>query len=73
MSEKKKSVYTGRLITNRKGFGFVEVEELEDDVFIPHSGLHGAFHHDTVEVKIKETFGGRHRMEGNIINILERG
>ena len=73
MSEKKKSVYTGRLITNRKGFGFVEVEELEDDIFIPHSGLHGAFHHDTVEVKIKETFGGRHRMEGNIINILERG
>ena len=65
--------YTGKLITNRKGFGFVECEDLDEDIFIPHSGLSGGFHKDTVEVEIKTSFGGRHRMEGKVTKILERG
>ena len=66
-----KQIYTGNLITNRKGFGFVEVEGLEEDIFIPHSMLNGAFHKDTVNVELIE--GRGHRQEGRIVKILERG
>ncbi len=65
--------YTGKLTTNRKGFGFVECEELGEDIFIPRSGMGGAFHKDVVEVEIKLSYGGRHRMEGRIVSVLERG
>ena len=66
-----KQIYTGNLITNRKGFGFVEVEGLEEDIFIPHSMLNGAFHKDTVNVELIE--GRGRRQEGRIVKILERG
>ena len=66
-----KQIYTGNLITNRKGFGFVEVEGFEEDIFIPHNMLNGAFHKDTVNV---ELIAGRgRRQEGRIVKILERG
>lgn len=67
------NVFTGKLITNKKGFGFVVVEGLDEDIFVPRSGLHGAFHQDLVEVEARTSYSGRHRTEGNIINIIERG
>ena len=67
------NIYTGKLITNKKGFGFVVVEGLEEDIFVPRSGMHGAFHQDMVEVEARTSYSGRHRTEGNIIRIVERG
>ena len=64
-------IYTGKLITNRKGFGFVETEELEQDIFIPHNMLGGAFHKDTVNVELLK--GSGRRPEGRIVKVLERG
>lgn len=61
----------GTLVTNRKGFGFVTVEELDEDIFIPHSGLNGAFHKDTVRVRLVKGHG--RRQEGVVEKILERG
>ena len=43
-------VLTGTFISNAKGFGFVEVEGRDEDLFIPEDKQGGAFHKDTVEV-----------------------
>ncbi len=71
-STKKKGsglVFEGTLITNRKGFGFVEVEELDEDIFISHGNLGGGFHKDTVLVELLDKRHG-HRMEGAITKVL---
>ena len=67
-----KEIYTGKFIANAKGFGFVEVEELETDIFIGDMDVKGAMHGDTVEVRIRTYRGGK-RPEGVIVKILERG
>ena len=45
-------VLTGTFISNAKGFGFVEVEGRDEDLFIPEDKQGGAFHKDTVEVAL---------------------
>lgn len=67
-----KEIYTGKFIANAKGFGFVEVEDLETDIFIGEVDVKGAMHGDTVEVRIRTYRGGK-RPEGVILKILERG
>ena len=67
-----KEIYTGKFIANAKGFGFVEVEDLETDIFIGDMDVKGAMHGDTVEVRIRTYRGGK-RPEGVIVKILERG
>ncbi|SHN56080.1 ribonuclease R [Butyrivibrio hungatei DSM 14810] len=62
----------GQFISNPRGFGFVEVEGLEEDIFIPEEYVHGAFHTDTVEVELLSEQTGK-RQEGRIRNILVRG
>lgn len=62
---------TGTFISNQKGFGFVEVEGREDDLFVPEDKVHGAFHLDTVAVKILPGRSGR-RAEAEVVQILER-
>ncbi|MBR1471341.1 MAG: ribonuclease R [Lachnospiraceae bacterium] len=66
-----KEIYTGKLVTNRKGFGFVEIEGFQEDIFISHSKLNGAFHKDLVNVELIP--GRGHRQEGRIVKVLERG
>ena len=64
---------TGKFISNRRGFGFVEVEGRENDIFIPEKNIGGAFHGDKVRVTItKEAKKGK-RTEGKIISVLEHG
>ena len=67
-----KEIYTGKFIANAKGFGFVEVEDLETDIFIGDMDVKGAMHGDTVEVRIRTYRGGK-RPEGVVVKILERG
>ncbi len=71
--EKKQNI-TGTYISNARGFGFVEVEDREDDIFIPEEYSGGAFMGDTVEVQITSTSAenGGSRDEGRIVNILVR-
>nr|WP_081842983.1 ribonuclease R [Butyrivibrio sp. WCE2006] len=71
---KKKQNITGTFISNQRGFGFVEVEGREEDIFIPEEYTGGAFQGDTVEVMItsdKDQNGGM-RDEGRVVNILVR-
>ena len=47
-----KDMIKGTFISNARGFGFVEVEGRETDLFIPEDRVNGAFHNDTVEVRL---------------------
>ena len=60
---------TGTIQTNKKGFGFVDIEG-DDDVFIAPTNMNGAIHGDKVIVEITSPKGID--LEGKIIKIVER-
>ena len=62
----------GTFIAHPKGFGFVELEDQEEDLYIPQEDTMGAFHKDRVQVKVKEERTGQ-RQEGTIVQILGHG
>lgn len=66
------SVLTGTFISNAKGFGFVEIEGREEDLYIPEDKTGGAFHRDTVQVALLPGHSGR-RQEAQVIKIIARG
>ncbi|MEG2311709.1 MAG: VacB/RNase II family 3'-5' exoribonuclease, partial [Bacilli bacterium] len=59
----------GRMIANKKGFGFVDIEGTED-VFIPPMYMNGAIHNDKVIVEIISKKGIE--LEGRITKIVDR-
>ena len=65
-------VLTGTFISNAKGFGFVEVEGRDEDLFIPEDKQGGAFHKDTVEVALLPAKTGK-RQEAQVLRIIARG
>ena len=62
----------GTFTAHARGFGFVSIEGEEEDIFIPESQVHGAFHMDTVQVAITSESSGKRR-EGTITKIISRG
>ncbi len=69
-------VLTGTFISHAKGFGFVEIEGRDEDLFIPEDKVHGAFHRDTVQVTLLGAVpdkGSGKRQEAQIVKILSRG
>lgn len=62
----------GTFISHPKGFGFVEIEGREEDLYIPESCVNGAFHKDTVRVALLSGKGGK-RQEAQVVEILARG
>ena len=63
---------TGIFISHAKGFGFVEIEGREEDLYIPEGKTGGAFHKDTVEVALLPESEGR-RQEAQVVRIIARG
>lgn len=63
---------TGTLTAHVKGFGFVEIEGQPEDIYIAAEGMNGAFHGDTVEMKILPGMRGK-RTQGEVVRILARG
>ena len=63
---------TGTFISNVKGFGFVEIEGREQDLFIPEDKVNGAFHKDIVEVKLIPGQSGK-RQEAEVTAVLSHG
>lgn len=57
---------------NARGFGFVQIEGEDSDIFIGEEDTGGAFDGDTVEVVLTKETGGRSR-EGKVVKILSRG
>lgn len=70
---KTEGLITGTFISNQKGFGFIEVEGREDDLYVPESKVNGAFHLDIVQARLLPGRGGNgRRAEAEIVNVLER-
>ena len=61
----------GVMRVNKKGFGFVEVDDLEDDVYIAVDNMNGAIHDDIVLVEITSKMN-LDRLEGRVLKIIER-
>jgi len=71
--------YQGKLTTHPNGYGFVDVEGFDDDIFIGAEMLGEALHLDQVEVlvtKVPETYVSKQsphqRCEGLVVNVIER-
>ncbi len=64
--------FIGTFISHPKGFGFVEVDGREEDLYIPENYVNGAFHKDTVKVALLSGKNGR-RQEAQVVEIIARG
>lgn len=62
------SIKIGKLSVNKKGFGFVLLDD-EEDMYIPGDKLNGAIHEDIV---MAEAVNAGEKKEGHIIKILKR-
>lgn len=66
-------LFVGKLVSHKKGFGFVESdEEYTQDLFIPADSLNGAMHNDRVIAEITTPATDEKRAEGRIIKVVER-
>ncbi|MDE6917840.1 MAG: ribonuclease R, partial [Lachnospiraceae bacterium] len=63
---------TGTFISHPKGFGFVEIDGRDEDLYIPENFVNGAFHKDTVRVALMSGQNGR-RQEAQVVEVLARG
>lgn len=70
---KKGQYYTGIFISHPRGFGFLEIPEEEEDIFIPEESVGTALHGDTVQIVVKKDGKGGKRCEGEVVKVLERG
>lgn len=61
----------GTFISNARGFGFVEIEGVEEDLYIPAEYVDNAFHKDKVEVALLPKGHGK-RQEAKIVRVVER-
>ena len=61
----------GVMRVNKRGFGFVEVENMDDDIFIAQENMNGAIHDDVVLVDITSKLH-LDRLEGRVLRIIER-
>lgn len=64
--------YVGTFISNARGFGFVDIEDQDEDIFISESNTMNAMSKDKVEVTILSAPAGKRR-EGKVIKIIEHG
>lgn len=65
----KSHLKVGRLIVNKKGYGFVDIEG-KDDVYVSSKDMNGAIHNDLVIVEITSKKGMD--LEGRILKIVKR-
>ena len=63
----------GTFIGHPKGFGFVEIEGQDEDIFIPESDTGTAMHQDKVRIIIRDDQKEGKRQEGVVVKVLERG
>ncbi len=63
-------VFTGKFVGNARGFGFVELEEEKEDIFISEANAGAAVHGDTVQISLLPAKTGKRR-EGVVIKVLD--
>ena len=71
--------YTGHISTHPNGYGFVDVEGFDDDIFIKAGDLNSSIHGDEVEVlvsKVPDTYTSKstphQRCEGVVKTVISR-
>ncbi len=71
--------WTGRFSGSTRGFGFVTVEGMKEDIFIPADETGNAFHGDTVLIQLvspavsgKSSYSSK-RAEGRVLQVISRG
>ena len=64
---------TGEFTAHPRGFGFVKIEGMDEDIFIPESQVNGAFHRDTVQIALQRGASRGKRQEGAVTKIVSRG
>jgi len=64
--------FEGQISVTAKGFGFVTVPELEEDIFVEEFNIKQALHKDTVKVKVLSVEENG-RLKGQVLAVLERG
>ncbi|MEX0600660.1 MAG: ribonuclease R, partial [Rhodothermales bacterium] len=62
----------GVLRVNAKGFGFVEVEDRDEDIFVRESNMETALDGDRVLVGLAAPSRGDRRREGEVLSVIER-
>ena len=62
-------LYVGKLIVNKKGYGFVDINTNED-IYISSKNMNGALHGDIVVVEVTSKKGLE--LEGRILKIVKR-
>lgn len=65
-------LYQGIFMGSAKGFGFVRVEGMDEDIFISREDINGALHGDTVSVRVLRKSSGPRRSEGQVVSIIQR-
>ena len=61
----------GVMRVNKKGFGFVEVDNMDDDIFVSIDNMNGAIHDDIVLVEIISKMN-LDKIEGRVLKVIER-
>lgn len=61
----------GVMRANKRGFGFVEVEGMNDDIYVSQENMNGAIHEDIVLVEITSKMN-LERLEGRILKVIKR-
>lgn len=62
----------GTFVSNARGFGFVEIEGSEQDLFVSGENTNGAFHKDVVSVVLLREQRGKRR-EARVTKIISHG
>lgn len=71
MMLEKSHLRKGVMRTNKKGFGFVEVDNLDDDIYVAQDNMNGAIHDDIVLVEITSKMN-LDRLEGRVLKVIKR-
>jgi len=67
----KRDLIAGRVIGHQDGFGFVKPDDGGDDVYLYPRQMRALFHNDRVVVRVTGR-DGRGRLEGSLVEVLER-
>ena len=72
LNEKNKNYVKGTFLDTKSNVGFVRVEGMDGDIYIPGNKTMGALDGDTVLVYIKKTPSFERKAEGEVKSIIKR-
>lgn len=66
-----RKTFQGKVDMTRKGDAYIVIEGLENDVHVSEKYMNGALHGDIVDIRTWRP-RGRHKLEGEVIEVVER-